>query len=31
LVSCCLKSTVVLSHSTYKYPHTCFDEMDIRK
>jgi hypothetical protein len=31
LVSYRLKSMVELSHSTYKYPHTPFGEIEIRK
>jgi hypothetical protein len=31
LVSYCLKSMLELTHSTYKYPHTPFDEIEIRK
>jgi hypothetical protein len=31
LVSYHLKSMVELTHSTYKYPHTPFGEMEIKK
>jgi hypothetical protein len=31
LVSYRLKSMVELTHSTYKYPHTPFGQMEIRK
>jgi hypothetical protein len=31
LVSCCLKSMVELTHYSYKYPHSPFGEIEIRK